>query len=59
MMMMMMMMMTTTTTTIVQFNSEGRLNVALVRKLLLAFQDDLSVYIVQAQAAILLGLSNP
>jgi hypothetical protein len=57
-MMMMMMTMPMTTTTIVQFNSEGRLNVALVRKFLLTFQDDLSVYIVQAQAAILLGLSD-
>ena len=48
-----------TTTTMIQFNSAARLNVALVRNFLLAFQDDLSVNTVQAQAAILLGLSDP
>ena len=35
-----------------------RLNVALVRNLLLAFREELPVYIVQLQAAILLGLTD-
>jgi len=40
------------------FILKRRLNVALVRNLLLAFREELPVYIVQLQAAILLGLTD-